>query len=413
MKNVLIICDTFPPAFAPRMGYLCKYLPEYGWNPIIITEKQPHNIYPELAEDRSITYINYYQSTNKFIQQLKYTFVFLADFFFDYKNIAIKRTAQKIIEKQKISLILSSTYRVFPVKAACQLSKKNSLPIVMDLRDIVEQFPKNEHVSKQFSHSKWLNRIISSLITRKLLRQRNVVLKKADYVTTVSEFHVRTLKKYNEHVTLIYNGYDPELFFPKRIQSPVFTIVYTGRILSLEMEDPSLLFQAVSSLSKKGVLNSQDFRIQFYTDEKTKRIIQGLSEKYGVEIFVDCYDMVQSSFVPGILHNSSILLLLTNKAETGSRGIMTTKFFEYLAVEKPILCVRNDEDCLQEHIIKSQSGISADTVEQVENYIMEKYTEWKENGYTHQQTNKTFVEQFSRKIQAKEYISIFESLLQQ
>ena len=26
MKKILIICDAFPPAFAPRMGYLCQNL---------------------------------------------------------------------------------------------------------------------------------------------------------------------------------------------------------------------------------------------------------------------------------------------------------------------------------------------------------------------------------------------------
>ena len=30
MKRLLILCDMFPPAFAPRMGYLCKYLKRSG-----------------------------------------------------------------------------------------------------------------------------------------------------------------------------------------------------------------------------------------------------------------------------------------------------------------------------------------------------------------------------------------------
>ena len=38
MNKLLIICDMFPPAFAPRMGYLCKYLTRMGWEVTVVTE---------------------------------------------------------------------------------------------------------------------------------------------------------------------------------------------------------------------------------------------------------------------------------------------------------------------------------------------------------------------------------------
>ena len=412
MKKVLIICDSFPPAFAPRMGYLCKYLPVYGWEPVIITEFVSQNIYEELVTNNTnVTYINYYQSNNKFIQKLLYVFVFLADFFFDYKDWAMKKVARKQINKHDISLILTSAYRVFPLKAAYQLSKQYQLPIVMDLRDIVEQFPNNEHISKKFSNIKVLNDIFSAILTKKIVRQRNKIIQKSDYITTVSEFHVTTLKKYNERVSLIYNGYDPELFFPKTKHCQTFNIVYPGKIVSIEMEDPTLLFEAVYNLSQRGILTSQFCRIKFYADDKTKKIVQRFGKQYQIEDFIDCYNRVSSSLIPDILQDASILLLLTNKYETGSKGIMTTKYFEYLAVDKPILCVRNDEDCLEKSIKETQSGMASSKVEQIENFILEKYAEWKQNGYTHQEVNKSVIRQFSRKEQAKQFVDIFDSLL--
>ena len=127
MKKVLVICDIFPPAFAPRMGYLCKYLPEYGWEPVVVTEYIPQNIYKELSTHcREVTYINYYHSENQFIRKLKYTFVFLADFFFDYKDRKMTRIAQRLIEKHHISLILSSSYRTFPLRTAHKISQKHN-----------------------------------------------------------------------------------------------------------------------------------------------------------------------------------------------------------------------------------------------------------------------------------------------
>ena len=38
MNKLLIICDMFPPAFAPRMGYLCKYLTRMGWEVTVVRQ---------------------------------------------------------------------------------------------------------------------------------------------------------------------------------------------------------------------------------------------------------------------------------------------------------------------------------------------------------------------------------------
>ena len=37
--KLLLICDLFPPAFGPRMGYLCKYLQQTNWHPTVLTEQ--------------------------------------------------------------------------------------------------------------------------------------------------------------------------------------------------------------------------------------------------------------------------------------------------------------------------------------------------------------------------------------
>ena len=37
MHIVLVISDFFPPGFAPRLGYIVKYLREYGYEAIILS----------------------------------------------------------------------------------------------------------------------------------------------------------------------------------------------------------------------------------------------------------------------------------------------------------------------------------------------------------------------------------------
>ncbi len=84
---------------------------------------------------------------------------------------------------------------------------------------------------------------------------------------------------------------------------------------------------------------------------------------------------------------------------------MTTKFFEALGVEKPVLCVRSDEECLANVINQTNAGLAATNVEEIQTFICEKYHEWQKNGFTRQAViNK---EQFSREKQAQQFEQLF------
>jgi len=89
---------------------------------------------------------------------------------------------------------------------------------------------------------------------------------------------------------------------------------------------------------------------------------------------------------------------------------MTTKFFEMLAVDQPILCVRGDEGCLEEAILRTQSGIAAHTVDEVCLFIKRYYDEWLETGHVTAHIDHTEAEKFSRRTQAQQFIRIFEQL---
>ena len=91
MKKVLIICDLFPPAFGPRMGYLCKYLRNYGWEPVVLTEMVEDKTFAFLTKKSEVTYINYYTAKNSFIRKLQWAGTLLLDLFFGYKDASLYR----------------------------------------------------------------------------------------------------------------------------------------------------------------------------------------------------------------------------------------------------------------------------------------------------------------------------------
>ena len=415
MKNILILCDSFPPAFAPRVGYLCKYLPEFGWNPIIVTEYLPLNIFEKISNIQNIKYINFFWRKNGKFKKLKYLFIFISELFFNLKNIIFKRQVKNFIKNQDFSVILTTvSWRSFPALTAKQLGFKYKIPFIVDCRDIYEQFPNQEFTSKFFNLPSFLSKPLVFFILKKYKNQRNKILQKANAVITVSDWHTQKLSEYNKNTFLIFNGFDNETFFYKQVKCNKFKITYTGRIESQAVKDPSLLFESIAYLHEKGLINHESVRIQFYLlDQSSKNIIKKIAEKYKVMMYVDYFDGVSNDKVPDILNESSILLLLANLSigEKTPKGIMGTKTFEYLAVEKPILLVRNDESCLEETINNSNTGIAASSIEEVNQFIMEKYSEWQNNGYTHQNTNKQYIEQFSRRYQAKQFVQIFESLI--
>lgn len=414
MKKVLIICDLFPPAFGPRMGYLCKYLKKMGWIPVVLTEKTDDCTFSFLANECSVTSVDFYTAQNKVLRKIQWFIINVLDLCFNYKNKRMYREACRLIARHDFRLILCSTYRTFPLPAAHKIARKQHLPLIADIRDIIEQYSGHEFIAHSLPSLFGLENILIGYFKRKNIQTRNQILQTASYVTTISPWHANKLKELNPTIELIYNGYDPELFYPEQKQTDQFIITYTGRLLSTAMRDPALLLEALAVLTEKGVLSPSVCRIRWYVDKASWSVIAREAEKTGVLPYMDYEGYIPASEIPGVLNSSSVLLLLTNKAEgRGPKGVMTTKFFESLAVEKPVLCVRSDESYLEAALSESGGGIAARTVGDVCDFLTQQYKEWKENGYTQSRIDKSVLNKYSRKEQAKQFIRIFELLEKQ
>ena len=415
----------FPPAFGPRMGYLCKYLKNNGWNPVVMTEYIDEKMFSFLAKDVDVTYVRYYYKKG-FSGKIEWGWTFFRDMLFGYKDKRMYMEALKISEKYACSpeehtgqfkckafdLVLCSTYRTFPMWAAWHFAKRMRLSLVVDLRDIIEQYTGNEFITHNLPKFLGLDKLIASVFRKRSLATRNKILKEAAAVTTISPWHVSILKQYNANTQLIYNGYDPKIFYPEKIKADKFFITYTGRLLSTAMRNPDLLFQAVRRLVEEGIISLDTFRIRWFTDNVSKKNITEAAGKYnGISEYMDYFGYVPASKIPKVLNESSIQLLLTNKADAnGPKGVMTTKFFESLAVGKPILCVRGDEGCLEEVINRTRSGLSAHNADEVYDFIKEHYMHWKENTSYTCNSDKEEIKKFSRETQALQFIHLFEEI---
>ena len=398
--SILVVADAFgKPAYNPRLRSLCDYLTAQGWLVEVYTEQFEPLPFPHAYP---ITEIPVYTH-----RPLDWFFKMLATVLFDWKSRFFAKQLRRHIANKQYDLVLVSTFLPTPLRAAYEASQTHHIPLHIDLRDIDEQTPTNQYQA----HRRWHLRMVEQLFRTINIRRRNKFLTKADSISSVSPWHVDFLHRWNTNVHLIYNGFDEQQFAPKNIQTDTFRIVYTGRIYDAALQDPSLFFRALQEMQQEGTLPTP-MTVDWYTDEAGKARVMQMAKTTGTETLMHFHPFVPTDAVPDLLHLSSIVLVASRKSsDQGPHGIMTTKFFEALGVEKPVLCVPSDEECLAQVIAETNAGLAATTTAQIKTFLLEQYAKWQANGYTRQNTNPDTRQHFSRQYQARQFEQVLLSTL--
>lgn len=410
MNRILILCDNFPPQSGPRMGYLCKYLKPLGWNAYVVA-----------AENKSrndLTGLSGYAEEVHVIPQRphrKWNLLHMLPFFWPYDYLKseyeMRRVAMEIAERKNVDLVLCShTYGWFPLGAAQFVARKTHLPLVVDIRDLPEQNPLTTFWQKSSSQKMDALRSALSLVSRQRACRWHG---RAACLTTISPWHAQWLRRWNPQTHCIYNGFDPELFRPAVPRPNArFEILYTGTLATKRMRDPDLLLKAVGRMRDRGEIDRKTFRVVFY-GEPTGSHVKASADELGVSEFLEYHDYVPISDVPALYAKASCLLLLAASPAGGggSHGVMTTKFFEYLASGRPILCVPSDGECLADTMHKTKGGCAARTVDEVETYVLRLYREWRVQGVVRGTTDPNALGLFSRKGQAAQFAAVFERVV--
>ena len=396
-NKILILTDEIaPPAYAPRIVSLCRYLHEHGWSCSVFSDCLP-GVLPYSDENAEWYQTHFYGAK----QSAKRYF---ADKVLQHREKEFEHFVETTVNVGSYDAILCSSCYYFPLRTTKRLAEKYHLPYIVDLRDIAEQWGNIPYQTHRISASMLINKCLGSIYQKINLWQRNKVLRQAQAVVTISSWHQAILRQFNPNTFLIYNGFDQNEFVPKDIDSPVFRIAYTGKIYNTEFRDPRLMLQAVSELVREGQIKLAHIEISFHIDTPSIPSIQQLAEYYGVSDICHINGYIPKSELTGFLHNSSVLMVLTClSTPQGSHGILGTKFYEALGVEKPVLCVRSDEECLAEVIRLTNAGIAAGNKEQAKDFLLQQYNIWLQNGFTRQPVVQTKKQLFTRQYEAAQF----------
>lgn len=304
---------------------------------------------------------------------------------------SIVNLGKRVINDKEINIIFatSSCYNSI-YSAAYSLSKHFEIPWIADFRDIEEQ--KNDFHNRTTREKLYLLRI-------KL--RRFFVLRSAASIISISLWHQNLLRGYNEKSFLIFNGFDQNLYNKLNVdtnKSLKFKIVYLGSLLTKEIRDPSIFLDACCSLISKGKIPVSEFSCVFIgqDSEKIYDFLEVNNEEYP---WIETQKYISHDRIHKVLGEASMLLLLTSN---NTKGVMTTKFFEYLAASKPIILCPNDDGSIGSIIDELQIGLVCKTIEKTENYILEQFQNWKKGQDMKIKIDLNKLKVFKREYQAEQ-----------
>ena len=382
MKRVLIITYYWPPSGGSgvqRWLKMSKYLPEYGWQPVIYTTKDAEYpiVDPSLEKDvtpevevirRPIT--EPYTVYKKFLGIKKEETI----------KVGFASEKKKSGWKEKLSVWIRGN--CFIPDARCWWVK----PSVRYLKEYLKEHPVDAIISTGPPHSMHLIAMklkeatgltwiadfrdpwtqidfydelhLTPWADRKQHKLERQVLTKADKVVTVSWDWARGLGRLgNRNVQVIQNGYDWECRpdEERRPLSEAFTLTHLG-VIGPTRYAP-VLWKALQELKNEidGFGKALQIKLVGQVDQS---VIQDL-DTCGLSENTEITTHVPHDEVKRLQEASQVLLLLVNNTPN-AKGILTGKLYEYLASARPILAI-GPEDGDAAHLLKeTQAGITID-----------------------------------------------------
>ncbi len=428
LKKVLIVTYYWPPAGGPgvqRVLKFVKYLPEFGWQPFVLTVNSPDApVYDEsLAGDipreakifktKSLEPFGLYKKfTGKkptdtipndvLINKENVTFrekiarfiranIFIPDAKIGWIPFAVKK-GKEIIAKEGVDVIFTSSPPPTVAIIGRKLSTATKVRWIADFRD-----PWLEIVYYQNLKRSPLTVAIDSAIEKR-------TLKATDGIVTISKDIASLLEKKagDKKYFVIPNGYD-ETDFVKigEVKNEKFTMVYTGSISKDRVPYP--LLAALSKFKAEGI---EDIRLEFagkFAPEFYEEIeSRGIKDYFELKRFVPHNESTKM-----LLHSDALLLVIDDVPN--NKGFLTGKMFEYLGSKKPIFAIGPVDGDANKILKETNSGKMVDYKDEEGAYklLKELYLNWKEgrNPFTFDS------EKYSRKQITKRLAEAFEEVI--
>lgn len=352
MTEVLIIAYYFPPiagAGVQRVLKFTKYLPEYGFKPVVLTVN-PHlvrwqkdytimsDIPAEVKVYRTMTLD--WQWIFKLLWGLKLNKV--VDFL--CREILIpdpemswlpfaRRQIDTIIKAHNIKLAFITGSPFSSMLLGPYLKHTHGIDYILDFRD-------------EWTNSPYrLDRKVSATTLKKELAMESLALRHCKAVTYINQSMGDSFIQNNEFLskkpsTVIPNGFEEEEFegISKNAgyNQSQLEIVYTGSFYG--RRQPDLIWQALYELVKDRQLDVSKIRIRLIGRNTPSFVLGNYQENNTIKRIVSFEPYVNHRVMLQILVTAPILLLYIAPGKN-AQAELTGKIYEYLRSYTPILAI--------------------------------------------------------------------------
>lgn len=429
-KKVLIITYYWPPsggAGVQRWLKFAKYLPGYGWQPVVYTPENPEaptndeslskDIHPEVQVIKKPIWEPYTwykrftgkdknqrinagflqeKKSNRFLENIS---VFIRGNLFipDARKFWIKPSVKfltKYLKENHIDVVVSTGPPHSMHLIALEVKKILDVKWIADFRDPWTNidFYKDLKLTRRSD--------------KKHKRLEREVLRNADVVLSVGETMGEELEQLGaKKIQIITNGFDAYDIPEIRQELDVdFSIVHVGSIN--KDRNHEVFWQAIEELVAENEMLSQKLVLKFIGKldhdvfEQVERRSLTRNFKY---IEYIAHDQIMRE-----LMKARLLYLPINKSPN-AKGIITGKFFEYLAAKRPVLVIGPKDSDVQKIIDFTNSGQVFDFENRtgIKNYIRDCFSNYIEHNDRELKTN---VDEFSRKNLTGKLSAILEEL---
>jgi len=393
-----------------------KYLPEHGWNPIVLTPYPGayHTFDESLQQELESIRVEVHRVRAKTpfhaTGQKKRKVDFIPDFmakplrrlstFFwlpDNKKGWIQPGIQsglELISAKNIQAIFSTAPPYSNHLIAQQLKKETGLPTVMDMRD------------------DWLESHLIKYPTpfhkKKMAEMEKKAFNAADIITVINNdtrYAIAERTKNIDKIRLLNQGFDPEDFTGKQPKKDgKLKFLYSG--LFYGERTPKTFLRALALFLKSKPEAASEIIIQFQggIDEYVNEFAVTL----GIDHIIKDFGYLPHKKAVQNLEKADVLWLIVGHSKKANQ-VTVGKMFEYFGAQKPILGLVPDGS--SKELLKEYGAgfvCNPNDIEQIKNQIVKIYSLWKQNELP--EVKNSFIKLYDRRFISFELAKILNDV---
>jgi len=427
MKKVLIISYFFPPCNLPasnRAYGWAKHLSEYGYYPIIITRNWerhisiPSDIHSSSGkeiihqkfENHEVYYLPFKAGIkDKIYKALAHSIFSYVSKFFTFIELILQNYTNAIIsysnlykfskkylkENPDVQFLVVTANPFTLFKFGYQLNKKFKIQWLADYRD-------DWNTSELLENRSFAYRLVSKV--EKISEKKWVGT--AEYISSVSDHYCKKISAFvNKKGFIINNGFFEEETIDY-INLPLFddfTITFNGTLY--QSQPIEIFIEAFKKLIKE---RNSDIKIRLnfpglaYNKIQENRVM-GLLKGY--EKYISVTSRISKKNILEIQARSHLLLMV---AHENIIGVPSSKLYEYIALQKPVLLCPSDKDIIEQTLTDVKLGLFAANVDEAFTILKSAYYSYLNKFPIIADYNKDEIDKYSRRLITKQISLILD-----